>query len=62
MEFPEIDKNYLKNLVSFLYSVKFSFVLNTHYLIDDIITENRDFLEHFQYDFSDSHRKKCLKT
>lgn len=45
-KFSEIEDGYLCNLVSFLHSIKWIFnVLNTHYIKDDIISENRDFIE-----------------
>lgn len=45
-KFSELPQDYLSELVEFLYSVKWMFcVLNTQYLNQDIISENRHFLD-----------------
>lgn len=42
----DTDKNYLKELTHFLHDVKWMFcALNTHYIIEDIMIENRSFIE-----------------
>ena len=45
-EFKEISKDYLEELTSFLHSVKWMFhILNTYYIKEDVIIENKDFLK-----------------
>lgn len=46
IEFQKINENYLEDLVSFLHSVSWMFdTINTQYIIEDVITKNKEFLE-----------------
>lgn len=55
IKYEELKDDYLESLVTFLHSVKWVFnVLNTQYIIEDVISENKEFLETLnQIDLSD---------
>lgn len=50
MQFVTSSKScYMKDLLDFLYKNKWVFVtLNTHYILDNVLTDNKDFFHNFK--------------